>query len=48
VLRVLDVKRLFETSLPVTYKVEGRNPDGGDYEGTVEIAKQGKAYHLSF
>lgn len=32
----------------VTYKVEGRNPDGSDYEGTVEIAKQGKAYHLSW
>ena len=25
-----------------TYRVEGKNPDGGDYEGTVEIEKQGQ------
>jgi hypothetical protein len=30
------------------YKVAGKNADGSDYEGTVEIAKQGKGYHLSW
>lgn len=31
-----------------TYKVEGKNPDGAAYEGTVEIEKQGKGYHLTW
>jgi hypothetical protein len=31
-----------------SYKVEGKNADGSDYAGTVEIAKQGKGYHLSW
>jgi hypothetical protein len=31
-----------------SYKVEGKNADGTGYEGTVEIAKQGKVYHLSW
>jgi Caspase domain len=30
------------------YKVEGKNPDGSDYTGTVEIAEQGNGYHLSW
>lgn len=31
-----------------TYDVEGHNPDGGDYEGTVEIEKKGNGYQLSW
>jgi hypothetical protein len=31
-----------------TYKVEGKNADGSAYEGTVEIERQGKSYHLSW
>ena len=31
-----------------SYKVEGKNADGSAYEGTVEIAKQGNGYHLSW
>jgi len=30
------------------YSVTGKNPDGGTYKGTVEIAKQAKGYHLSW
>ena len=30
------------------YDVEGHNPDGGDYEGTVDIEKKGKGYQLSW
>jgi len=31
-----------------TYSVEGKNADGKAYEGTVEIAKKGKRYRLSW
>ena len=31
-----------------SYKVEGKNADGTDYEGTVDIEKQGADYHLSW
>jgi hypothetical protein len=31
-----------------SYKVEGKNADGSAYEGTVEIERQGKGYHLSW
>jgi Caspase domain len=31
-----------------SYKVQGKNADGTDYEGTVEIERQGKGYHLSW
>jgi hypothetical protein len=31
-----------------SYKVEGKNADGGTYEGTVEIEGQGNGYHLSW
>ena len=31
-----------------SYKVEGKNADGSACEGTVEIAKQGNGYHLSW
>jgi hypothetical protein len=38
-----------EVALTVgSYAVEGRNPDGSSYTGSVEIAKQGKGYHLSW
>jgi hypothetical protein len=28
--------------------IEGKNADGTDYEGTVDIEKQGDGYHLSW
>ena len=31
-----------------SYKVEGKNADGSAYQGTVEIERQGKGYHLSW
>jgi hypothetical protein len=31
-----------------TYDVEGHNPDGGDYEGTVDIEKKGNGYQLNW
>jgi uncharacterized caspase-like protein len=31
-----------------TYKVEGKNADGSAYEGTVEIERDKKGYHLSW
>lgn len=31
-----------------TYDVAGHNPDGGDYEGTVGIEKEGNGYQLSW
>jgi hypothetical protein len=31
-----------------SYKVVGTNAEGNDYDGTVEIAKEGKGYHLSW
>jgi hypothetical protein len=31
-----------------SYKVEGKNANGSDYQGSVEIEKQGKGYHLSW
>jgi Caspase domain len=31
-----------------TYKVEGQNADGSRYDGTVDIVKQSKGYHLSW
>jgi Caspase domain len=31
-----------------SYKVEGKNADGTDYEGTVDIEKQGDGYHVSW
>jgi len=31
-----------------SYKVEGKNADGSAYEGTVEIERQGKGYHMSW
>jgi hypothetical protein len=30
------------------YACEGKNPDGGPYEGRVEIAKKGDTYHLKW
>jgi hypothetical protein len=30
------------------YRVEGRNPEGKDYEGTVTIAEDGDGYRLSW
>ena len=30
------------------YRVEGRNPEGNDYEGTVTITKEGDGYRLSW
>ena len=30
------------------YRVEGRNPEGEDYEGTVTIAEDGDGYRLSW
>ena len=30
------------------YEVAGRNPDGGNYKGTVEIEKDGDEYHVSW
>jgi hypothetical protein len=31
-----------------TYKVEGKNADGSAYDGTVEVERKGKTYHLSW
>ena len=31
-----------------TYDVQGHNPDGGDYSGTVDIEKKGNGYQLSW
>ena len=31
-----------------SYRVEGKNADGSAYQGTVEIERQGKGYHLSW
>ena len=31
-----------------SYKVEGKNAEGTDYQGDVEITKQGQGYHLTW